>query len=142
MNEKSTPSIDEVLFSGSPSWPRTNDAYCQKYDRLARLKTSPQREYAKHKTRVLLGFREALKLPCEPKLTETCTFAASFKPAKIFLGYLYEVDREPDSMWTDNHTALDEKSKKNSFPKGGCYTPDWEGVWLLIKRYSNSELYH
>lgn len=35
---------------------------------------------------IWLGACETLELPCEPKLTEMCDFAATYKPGKIFLG--------------------------------------------------------
>lgn len=66
---------------------------------------------------VWFGSGEALNLPCEPKLTEMCAFAAAFKPAKIYLGHLYEFDRGPDSMWTDRHAALADKRIKKLLPE-------------------------
>jgi len=66
---------------------------------------------------VWFGSGQALNLPCEPKLTEMCAFAASFKPAKVYLGHLYEFDRGPDSMWTDRHAALAGERIKKLLPE-------------------------
>lgn len=45
-------------------------------------------------------------MPFEPELTRFCEFTASFKPKKIYLTHLYQLDRTPDETWGFLHAHL------------------------------------
>ena len=80
---------------------------------------------------VWLGRAKALDLPCEPELTQFCTYAEQIGAKRVVLAHLQDMARTPEDRWTFTHCGLIADRLFETCPQTHVLVPQY-GTWYNI----------